>query len=299
MDGITAFLIVRDEERTLPRCLDSLAGVVDEVVVLDTGSRDGTPALLAAEAARGRFRRFRWRAAPFAGFGPTRQAALDLVETEWALWIDADEALSPALRERLGALRGGHAGGGAGGGASRGLADGGAGGGPDADPGAGLDAGLAGRDGWEILRLNRVLGRVMRGRNLAGQYCLRLFRADRGRLTDDAVHEGIVLAPGARLGRLDEPLLHETMPAWRPYLAKVDLYTTLAVAAETRRFDALHLLAAWPSTFLRHYVGRGGWRDGWPGFVWAATSGWSSLLRDLKRARRDWRRWLARRRPSG
>lgn len=294
MDGITAFLIVRDEERTLPRCLDSLAGVADEVVVLDTGSRDGTPALLAAEQARGRFRRFRWRAAPFAGFGPTRQAALDLVETEWALWLDADEALSPALRERLGALRGGgHAGGGAG----RGVA--GDGTSSAAAPEAALDAGLAARDGWEILRLNRVLGRVMRGRNLTGQYCLRLFRTARGRLTADAVHEGIVLAPGARVGRLDEPLLHETMPAWRPYLAKVDLYTTLAVAAETRRFNALHLLFAWPSTFVRHYVGRGGWRDGWPGFVWAATSGWSSLLRDLKRARRDWRRWRARRTANG
>lgn len=289
MDGITAFLIVRDEERTLPRCLDSLAGVADEVVVLDTGSRDGTPAVLAAEAARGRFRRFRWRAAPFAGFGPTRQAALDLVETEWALWVDADETLSPALRARLAALR--RAGEGA---PSR---AGGA-----ADDARGNDepaAGLAARDGWEILRLNRVLGRMMRGRNLAGQYCLRLFRTGRGRLTTDAVHEGIALAPGARVGRLDEPLLHETMPAWRPYLAKVDLYTTLAVAAETRRFNALHLLFAWPSTFLRHYVGRGGWRDGWPGFVWAATSGWSSLLRDLKRARRDWGRGRARRRPPG
>lgn len=289
MDGITAFLIVRDEERTLPRCLDSLAGVADEVVVLDTGSRDGTPAVLAAEAARGRFRRFRWRAAPFAGFGPTRQAALDLVETEWALWLDADEALSPALRARLAALRGGGAGA-----PSRAGDEG------DVPHGAnGPTAGLAACDGWEILRLNRVLGRVMRGRNLAGQYCLRLFRTARGRLTADAVHEGIVLAPGARVGRLDEPLLHETMPAWRPYLAKVDLYTTLAVAAETRQFNALHLLFAWPSTFLRHYVGRGGWRDGWPGLVWAATSGWSSLLRDLKRARRDWHRWRARRAANG
>lgn len=289
MDGITAFLIVRDEERTLPRCLDSLAGVADEVVVLDTGSRDGTPAVLAAEAARGRFRRFRWRAAPFAGFGPTRQTALDLVETEWALWLDADEALSTALRARLAALRGGGAGAPSRAGDKGGVPHG----------ANGPTAGLAACDGWEILRLNRVLGRVMRGRNLTGQYCLRLFRTARGRLTADAVHEGIVLAPGARVGRLDEPLMHETMPAWRPYLAKVDLYTTLAVAAETRRFNALHLLFAWPSTFLRHYVGRGGWRDGWPGFVWAATSGWSSLLRDLKRARRDWRRWRARRTANG
>lgn len=253
--GLTAFLIVRDEAELLPRCLESLAGVADEIVAIDTGSQDATPGVLEAAAAGGHFRRVRWQRQPFVDFGTNRQQALALVDTEWALWIDADEVLSPALRLRLVALR--------------------------------RSGRLEECDGWEIQRVNRVLGRVMTGRNLCGQYILRLFRSRRGRFSASLVHEGIALAPGCRLGRLDEPLLHDAMRSWRGYLRKVELYTTLDAASGAKPFRPLHMLVTGPLTFARHYVGRGGWRDGWPGLVWALTSGWGALLRDWKRAHRQ------------
>ncbi len=94
MDRITAFMIVRDEERMLPRCLDSLVGVADELAILDTGSVDGTVALLEKEASAGRFERVRWDRHEWRDFGTARRASLEMVDTEWALWMDADEALS-------------------------------------------------------------------------------------------------------------------------------------------------------------------------------------------------------------
>ena len=45
-------MIVKDEARNLPRCLDSVRGLVDEMVILDTGSIDGTPGLAAEAGAR-------------------------------------------------------------------------------------------------------------------------------------------------------------------------------------------------------------------------------------------------------
>ena len=51
MGNLTAFMIVRNGELLLPRCLASLAGAVDEVVVLDTGSGDGTRGILERAAA--------------------------------------------------------------------------------------------------------------------------------------------------------------------------------------------------------------------------------------------------------
>lgn len=42
MNSITAFMIVKNEEELLPRCLGSLVGLVDELMILDTGSTDGT-----------------------------------------------------------------------------------------------------------------------------------------------------------------------------------------------------------------------------------------------------------------
>ncbi len=49
---ISVCMIVRDEAADLPRCLASVEGVVDEIVVVDTGSTDGTPGIAAAAGAR-------------------------------------------------------------------------------------------------------------------------------------------------------------------------------------------------------------------------------------------------------
>jgi tetratricopeptide (TPR) repeat protein len=91
---VSAALIVRDEERFLPDCLATLAGVVDETVVVDTGSRDATRAI--AVAAGAKTLDFPWND----DFAAARNAALDAASGEWILYIDADERLKgpPGLR---------------------------------------------------------------------------------------------------------------------------------------------------------------------------------------------------------
>jgi glycosyltransferase involved in cell wall biosynthesis len=250
---LTAFLIVRNAERALPRCLASLRGVVDAIAVLDTGSDDGTIAMLERAAADPAGPPLSFETRHFDDFGRARRAALSRVTSPWALWIDADEALSEPLRRRLAALR--------------------------------KMRRLQQHDVWQVRIENRVLGRTMRGRNLAGQYRARLFRIDRTAITPSYVHEGLTWDDGATVGRLEEPLLHDAMDSWRAYLQKVDRYTSLE-ARQPSRYGVwlpLHLAITAPVTMWREYVARGGWRDGWPGFVWALTTAWSSVLRDLKR----------------
>ncbi len=93
---ITLCMIVRDEEGTLGRCLASARGVVDEVVVVDTGSRDRTVAVAAAAGAR--VERFTW----CDDFAAARNCALGFATGDWVLVLDADEVLaSPDARERL------------------------------------------------------------------------------------------------------------------------------------------------------------------------------------------------------
>ncbi|MHB1776950.1 MAG: glycosyltransferase [Acidimicrobiales bacterium] len=84
---VSACLIVRDESSNLARCLESLAGVADEVVVHDTGSTDGTPAL--ARRLGARVLEGGWDD-DFAG---ARNEALAHCTGTWVLWVDADEAL--------------------------------------------------------------------------------------------------------------------------------------------------------------------------------------------------------------
>jgi tetratricopeptide (TPR) repeat protein len=88
-------LIVRDEERFLRACVDSARAVVDEVVVVDTGSLDGTLAL--AEEIADQVVGF-----PFDDdFSSARNAALDKANTDWVLFLDADERLVPAQAARI------------------------------------------------------------------------------------------------------------------------------------------------------------------------------------------------------
>jgi glycosyltransferase involved in cell wall biosynthesis len=91
---LSAFLIVHDEERHLPGCLDSLRGLVDEIVVLDDGSRDRTVEIARAAGARVEHR-------AFDDFGHQKQAALELTRGEWVLSIDADERVTPELAEEI------------------------------------------------------------------------------------------------------------------------------------------------------------------------------------------------------
>lgn len=87
---LSAVLITLNEERRIGGCLESLAGLADEIVVLDTRSTDRTVEI--AQAAGARVER-----AAFEGFGPTKQRALDLAHGAWVLSIDADERVTPAL----------------------------------------------------------------------------------------------------------------------------------------------------------------------------------------------------------
>lgn len=91
---ISATVIALNEEANLPRCLASLAGVADEIVVLDSGSTDRTADLAAAAGARV-FQQ------PFLGYGPQKNAASDRATHDWILSLDADEALSDELRGSL------------------------------------------------------------------------------------------------------------------------------------------------------------------------------------------------------
>ncbi|QQE77140.1 glycosyltransferase family 2 protein [Alicyclobacillus sp. SO9] len=84
---VSAILIVRNEIRTMRKCLAALTGAVDEMIVVDTGSTDGTDTV--ADEMGARLHRFVWND----DFAAARNFALSLVQTDWVLSVDADEIL--------------------------------------------------------------------------------------------------------------------------------------------------------------------------------------------------------------
>lgn len=88
---LTLVVTTLDNAGTLARCLASVAGLADDIVVLDSGSRDGTEAIAQAAGAR-------WFVEPFKGYGPQKAAAIAKAAHDWVLLLDADEALTAASR---------------------------------------------------------------------------------------------------------------------------------------------------------------------------------------------------------
>lgn len=91
---LSVTVLTRNEERNLPRCLASVAGLADQVVVVDSGSTDRTLEIARAVGAEIVLR-------PFPGWIAQYQVALEQARGDWILALDADEWLSPALRAVL------------------------------------------------------------------------------------------------------------------------------------------------------------------------------------------------------
>lgn len=101
--SLSVCMICKDEADRIEPALQSVSGWADEIVVLDSGSTDGTPAIV---------RRYTDRLfiTDWPGFGAQRQRCLDAAHGDWVLVLDADERVTPELRDEIDSLLAGEPG---------------------------------------------------------------------------------------------------------------------------------------------------------------------------------------------
>jgi GT2 family glycosyltransferase/glycosyltransferase involved in cell wall biosynthesis/SAM-dependent methyltransferase/Flp pilus assembly protein TadD len=92
---ISLCLIARDEEQNIEACLNSIRPWVDEMIVVDTGSKDRTPDI--ARACGARVKHFEW----CDDFSAARNASLKYATGDWIFWMDADDVIDEANGRRL------------------------------------------------------------------------------------------------------------------------------------------------------------------------------------------------------
>jgi len=92
---VSLCMIVRNEEENLPRCLGSVRGIFDEIIVVDTGSTDRTRAIAAEQGAK--VFEFPW----IDDFSAARNESLGHATSEWVMWMDADDSLDEQNRQEL------------------------------------------------------------------------------------------------------------------------------------------------------------------------------------------------------
>ncbi len=241
MATLSAVLIVRDEADHLDACLASLDWV-DEIVVLDSGSRDAT-----LEIARRRDACVHV-ATDWQGFGVQRQRAQAHATGDWVLVIDADERVTPALRRSIEAAV------------------------------ARDDRDVA----YAVPRRSWVFGRFIRHGGWYPDFVTRLYPRERCAYGDEPVHERLRLADGMRRERLAGDLLHYTYRDLEHYLVKSARYARDWAAlreARGRRASLLEatLHGAW--LFVRMYLLKAGFLDGRQGFLLAALSAHSAFAK--------------------
>lgn len=237
---LSVVFLVKNEEDRLPAALESVA-FADEIVVADTGSTDGTA--LAARLGGARVEFIGWE-----GFVVSRNRALAEARHDWVLVLDADERISPALRDEILAM---------------------------------LDKDDARISGYRMPRLSHFLSRPVRHGTWYPDVKMRLGRRSRGlRAEGGRVHEVIVV--DGPVERLVAPLVHYPYRDLSDALRKTSTYARLGAQD---RFDrgvrgsAATLFFRPLVEFLRCFVLLAGFLDGLVGFYIAFLHAFSYFLR--------------------
>jgi glycosyltransferase involved in cell wall biosynthesis len=140
-----------------------------------------------------------------------------------------------------------------------------------------------GVDGYRIKRRAFFLGHWMRHCGWWPDAQLRLIRRGSGQFSNEPVHEGLEVQ--GRVLELKEPMNHYTYDTIRQYLDKMNRYSDLAVLRSSPkkiRFWAYYLTLAPFFTFIRMYISRHGFMDGWHGFVVCGLSAFHDFCRYAK-----------------
>jgi glycosyltransferase involved in cell wall biosynthesis len=224
---LSAVLITQDEEHNLPGALRSLS-FCDEIVVVDSGSSDRTREVALAAGARVTENK------PWPGFVAQRNLAVAAAAHDWILALDADERVTPALRDEI------------------------------------LARGARGFDcaGYRVPRLAFYLGAWIRGTDWYPDPQVRLFDRRHARWEGGLVHESVKVA--GRVGRLRADLEHHPYADLADHLRCIDRYTTLwarQAYAGGARSGVARALAATYWALVRNYLLRGGFRLGRVGLV--------------------------------
>ena len=240
--SLSVIIIAKDAEPTIRRCLESVAWA-DEVVVVENGSADRTAGIARELGAKVH------QTADWPGFGPQKNRALDLATGDWLFSLDADEWVTPGLRDEI---RSAIAGGG-------------------------------GTVAFRIPRRSSFCGRFMRHSGWWPDYVVRVFKRGNGRFSADAVHERVIVE--GRIGSLRECIMHEAVTDLDQMLSKMNRYSSTSAAEfhkQGRRGSLMSALFHGGWTFVRTYFLRLGFLDGREGFMLAVANAEGAYYRYLK-----------------
>ena len=225
-------VITRNEAANLDRCLASVAGLAAEIVVMDSGSTDATVEIAARHGVR-------WLHQDWLGYRDQKQAALEQCTQQWVLALDADEEVSPAMRQDILTF---------------------------------FEQDTARHDGASFPRKVWFLGRWITHGDWYPDRKLRLVRRDRAKWGGSIEHDKLEVPGPVRVCMGD--LHHFSFPDMSRYVEKINIfadeYLKRQIAAG-KQWSLAETIFRPVWRFVRAYLLRRGFLDGFPG-LWIAWS---------------------------
>jgi len=238
---LSVVILTLNSEKYLAEALKSCE-FADEVVVVDSGSTDSTEQIC-SRFKNVKFYREKWR-----GFSAQKQLGVDLARNRWVFVLDSDEVILEPLRDEILQI-------------------------------------LQRPEfcAYEVARANIFFGKEVRTMGLYPDCTVRLFDKTQAEFDGREIHEKVVLKSVAKtdeqtsadaanlttaknqIGRLKNHFKHYAYGSIEQFIAKQNRYSSLgAKGAKSSKFKAV-LNPAW--TFFKLFFLKGGWREGWRGYV--------------------------------
>jgi glycosyltransferase involved in cell wall biosynthesis len=249
MTNLSVIIITKNEQHYIKECIQSVAQVANEVIVLDSQSNDQTVDLAQSLGARVCINN------DWLGFGVQKNRALSLATGDWVLSIDADERLSHELAQEIKVLL-------------------------NQEPKY---------NSYSFKRLSWYCGRLIKFSGWQDDYVIRLFKRGYAVFTNDLVHERLVsseINKGNLIsGQLHSSLMHYSYSDFDQVLGKVNRYSSLWAEQKFKegktssfRNAIFHGLAA----FVKTYLLKKGFLDGVHGLALALSNAEGAYYKYLK-----------------
>lgn len=245
MPPLSIFIIAQNEADRIARTIEAARGLSDDIVLVDSGSTDGTQALAEALGARVIFN-------AWPGYGQQKRFAEEQCRHDWLLNLDADEVVPPDLAAEISAL---------------------------------FAAGAPPKDAYKVRIAEIFPGEGAPHRFAYALAPVRLYRKSKGRYSASPVHDRVDLLPDARIGRLRGTVHHFSVRSLGEQMDKLNAYSDAQaddLDARGGTLSVFRLVAEFPANFLKAYIGRRHALRGIYGFMTAMNYAFYRYLRVAK-----------------
>jgi len=241
MSSISAIIITYNEEKNIEACLSSVKWT-DEIIVVDSNSTDNTVNLA---------KKFTEKVitAENISYGLKKNIGIENASSEWILWLDADERITPELEEEIKKV-----------------------------------TNLNDHAAYYINRKSFFINKFIKHCGWYPDYTLRLFKSSIGLIFNTAgVHEKLDYI--GKTWKLKNAMLHYTDMDYEHYIDKLNNYTTLSaqeLKKRNRSRGLLDIIFRPVFTFLKMYFFRLGILDGYSGLILCVLSSYHTAFKYVK-----------------